>query len=340
MKKKIKIHIRNNHWKKGFLPCDLEGEKHSTINKEEFEKGLNKHPDIRNKIDYLIDWDDDNFSSSMKDANILLGWQFPTENLWEIAPNLKWIHVSSAGVNHLSPFDWMMKDLVLTNSSGVHAKKAGEFGLMSILMLQNQITRIVTNQKNKEFITLLSKPINGFKVVVVGTGSLGGSMIKHISKLGAEVIGVNRKGNKVEGCSKIITFDKIDEILPIADFLYLAVPETLETIGLINKKRLDSLKPTCGIVNIGRQSVIDYEALRVKLEKNEIAGAILDVFSHEPVPKNSNFWDTPNLIITPHISSDSQGDYIKMVLKIFFKNLELFIENKELKNQVDRKLGY
>jgi phosphoglycerate dehydrogenase-like enzyme len=276
----------------------------------------------------------------MKEADVLLGWQFPTKNIREIAPNLKWIHIISAGVNHLSPFDWMKDKLVLTNSSGVHAKKAGEFGLMSILMLQNQMTKIVTNQKNREFVTLLSKPIKGFKVIVVGTGSLGGSMIKHISKLGAEVIGVNRKGNEVEGCSKVITFDKIDEVLPIADFLYLAVPETEETKGLINKKRLDSLKHTCGIVNIGRDSVLDYESLRTKLEKNEIAGAILDVFTHEPIPKDSNLWNTPNLIITPHISSDSQGNYIEMVLKIFFKNLKLFIEKKELTNQIDRKLGY
>ena len=133
---------------------------------------------------------------------------------------------------------------------------------MSILMLQNQMTKIVTNQKNKEFVTLLSKPIDGFKVVVVGTGSLGGSMIKHISKLGAEVIGVNRRGRAVEGCSKVITFDKIDDVLPVADFLYLAVPETEETKGLINKVRLDSLKSSCGIVNIGRQSVLDYESFK------------------------------------------------------------------------------
>jgi phosphoglycerate dehydrogenase-like enzyme len=211
---------------------------------------------------------------------------------------------------------------------------------MSILMLQNQITKIVTNQKNKEFVTLLSKPIEGFKVVVVGTGSLGGSMINHISKLGAEVIGVNRRGRAVEGCSEVITFDKIDKVLPVADFLYLAVPETEETKGLINKRRLDTLKSTCGIVNIGRESVIDYEALRIKLKNNELGGAILDVFSHEPIPKNSDFWDVPNLIITPHISSDSKGNYIEMVLKIFFKNLKLFIENKELINQIDRNLGY
>jgi phosphoglycerate dehydrogenase-like enzyme len=338
--RKIKIHIRNNHWKKGFLPCDQEGEEHSTITKEEFEKGLSKYPEIIDKIDYLVDWDDENFVPSMKDADILLGWHFPTKNLKEIAPNLKWIHVSSAGVNHLSPFNWMKEDLVLTNSSGIHAKKAGEFGLMSILMLQNKITRIITNQKNKKFITLLSKPIEGYKVVVVGTGSLGGSMIKHINKLGAEVIGVNRRGKDVEGCSKVITFDKIDDVLPIADFLYLAVPETQETKRLINKTRLDSLKSTCGIVNIGRQSVLDYETLKIKLEKNEIAGAILDVFSYEPIPKDSKIWDTPNLIITPHISSDSEGNYIEMVLDVFFKNLRLFIDNKELKNKVDKKLGY
>ena len=126
--------------------------------------------------------------------------------------------------------------------------------------------------------------------------------------------------------------------MPSADFLYLAVPETEETKGLINKTRLDSIKSTCGIVNIGRHSVLDYKALRVKLEKNEIAGAILDVFSHEPIPKNSTFLDTPNLIITPHISSDSQGNYIEMVLKIFFKNLKLFLDKQELINQIDRKL--
>jgi phosphoglycerate dehydrogenase-like enzyme len=337
---KIKIHIRNNHWKKGFLPCDAEGEKNNTITKEEFEKGLDQYPELRKKIEYLIDWDDENFVSSMKTADVLIGWQFPNKDLKKIAPNLKWIHVISAGVNHLSPFDWMKEDLVLTNSSGVHAKKAGEFGLMSILMLQNHMTRLATHQKNKRFVSLLGKPIEGRKVVVVGTGSLGGSMIKHISKLGAEVIGVNRKGKGVEGCSKVITFDKIDTVLSDADFLYLAVPETEETKGLINKERLDKLKPSCGIVNIGRQSVLDYEALRIKLEKNEIAGAILDVFSKEPIPKDSKLWDVPNLIITPHISSDSEGNYIEMVLKIYLKNLKLFSEKKKLVNQIDRKLGY
>ena len=118
------------------------------------------------------------------------------------------------------------------------------------------------------------------------------------------------------------------------------MPETPETKNLITKERLDMLKPTCGIVNIGRQSVMDYDELCKKLNNNEIAGAILDVFTHEPIDKNSKLWDTPNLIITPHVSSDDNGSYVNLTLDIFVKNLKLFFENKELLNQVDKKLGY
>ena len=338
--KKIKIHIKNNHWAPGSFPTDAEGEKNFTITKDRFDKTLNRFPEVKEKIEVFFDWDEDNFKTSMQNSDILLAWNFPTNNLKELAPKLKWIHVVSAGVEHLLPLDWMFGDLVLTNSSGAHAKKAGEFGLMSILMLQNHMTKIITNQKNKEFVSLFSNPIAGKTVVVVGTGSLGGSMVKHISALGANVIGVNKRGKKVEGCSKVITIDKIDSILMEADFLYLAVPETAETKNLINKKRLDMLKPSCGIVNIGRQSVIDYDELSEKLKKNEIAGAILDVFSHEPLNKNSKLWDIPNLVITPHVSSDDDGNYVELTLDIFFKNLKLFIENKELSNQIDKKLGY
>ncbi len=338
--KKIKIHIKNNHWAPGSFPTDAEGEKNFTITKDRFDKALNRFPEVKEKIEFFVDWDEDNFKTSMQNSDILLAWNFPTKNLKELAPKLKWIHVISAGVEHLLPLDWMFGDLVLTNSSGAHAKKAGEFGLMSILMLQNHMTKIITNQKNKEFISLFSNPIAGKTVVVVGTGSLGSSMVKHISALGANVIGVNKRGKNVEGCSKVITIDKIDSILMEADFLYLAVPETAETKNLINKKRLDMLKPSCGIVNIGRQSVMDYDELAEKLKKNEIAGAILDVFSHEPLSKNSKLWDIPNLVITPHVSSDDDGNYVELTLDIFFKNLKLFIENKEISNQVDKKLGY
>jgi phosphoglycerate dehydrogenase-like enzyme len=338
--KKIKIHVKNNHWAPGSFPTDAEGEENFTITKEHLDEALNNFPEIKEKVEIFVDWDEDNFKTSMADSDILLAWNFSTTNLKNVAPNLKWIHIISAGIEHLLPLDWMFDDLVLTNSSGAHAKKAGEYGLMSILMLQNHMTKIITNQKDKKFVSLFSNPIAGKTVVLVGTGTLGSSMAKLVAPLGANVIGVNKKGQMVEGCSKVITIDKIDNVLPDADFLYLALPETLETKNLINRKRLDMLKPTCGIVNIGRQSAMDYDVLCEKLIKKEIAGAILDVFTLEPIEKNSKLWDIPNLVITPHVSSDDNGSYVKLTLDIFVKNLKLFIENKELNNRIDKKLGY
>ena len=338
--KKIRIHVKNNHWAAGSFPTDAEGEKVFTITNSHFEKVFKKFPKIKEKVEIFIDWDEDNFNSSMSSSDILIAWNFPKSNLKKISPNLKWIHCISAGIEHLLPLDWMFEELILTNNSGVHSKKAGEYGLMSVLMLQNHLPKIITNQKNKKFVSLFSNPIAGKTIVVVGTGSLGGAMIHLLAQLGPNIIGVNRKGGTVKGCSKVITVDKIDSVLPEADILYLATPETPETKNLISRERLDLLKPSCGIVNIGRQSAIDYDALCEKLKTQKIAGAILDVFTHEPIKSDSKLWEIPNLIITPHVSADDGESYVRLTLELFMENLELFINNKPLLNQIDKKLGY
>ena len=127
---------------------------------------------------------------------------------------------------------------------------------------------------------------------------------------------------------------------PNADILYVALPETPETIEIINKQRLHLLKNTCSIVNVGRESAIDYTTLFDMLKSNRLAGAILDVFTLEPIDSNSDIWKVPNLIVSPHISADDGTSYIEHTLDLFFKNLVYFIENKPLINQIDKKLGY
>ena len=338
--KKIKIHVKNNHWAAGSFPTDAEGEKVFTIKNSHFEKAFEKFPEIKEKVEIFIDWDEDNFNSSISNSDILITWNFPTSNLKKVSPNLKWIHCVSAGVEHLLPLEWMFEGLILTNNSGVHSKKAGEYGLMSILMLHNHIPKIISNQKNKKFESLFSTPIAGKTIVVVGTGNLGGAMIRLLAPLGPKIIGVNRKGEAVDGCSKVITVDKIDSILPEADILYLAMPETPGTKNLISRKRLDLLKPSCGIVNIGRQSAMDYDVLCEKLRTNKLAGAILDVFAPEPIELNSKLWQIPNLIITPHVSADDGESYVRLTLELFTKNLKLFISNKPLINQINKNFGY
>ena len=339
-KEKYKIHIKNNRWKEGSFPNTPEGEKVFTITNEHMKKCLIDFPHLEKKIETFVDWDEDNYLDSMKTSDILLTWNLPTNNLVQIAPNLKWIHCIGAGVEHLSPFSWLPSKVILTNNKGVHRKKAGEFGLMSILMLHNHFPQVINNQFKKKYNSIYSTPISGKTVVILGTGSLGGSVAELLKPLGVNVIGVNRQGRNLKGFSQIIKSNDIDKVLPNADFLYVALPETPETIEIINEKRLKLLKKNCGIVNVGRSSAINYSVLFEMLKSENFKGAILDVFSPEPIPSDSEIWNIPNLIITPHISADDGNSYVKNTLDLFLRNLECFIYKKPLHNQVNRNLGY
>ena len=336
----VKIHIKNNRWAPGSFPNTAEGEEVFTITRERFDKAIAEYSRISENLELFIDWDTDNFTSSMADADVLLTWDLPTENLANIAPNLKWIHCIGAGVEHMLPMDWIPQGVTLTNNKGVHAAKAGEFGLMAILMLHSKIPAVVTNQRNNVYDSLYASPIKGKTVVILGTGSLGGAIAEQIKKLDAHVIGINRSGNPVAGCDEVVTTIDIDNTLPKADYLVAATPDTPETRGLLDKRRLDLMKSNAGIINIGREAVMDYDALCDKLEDNTIGGAILDVFDPEPIASDSRLWNTKNLIITPHISADDGDAYIPLTLNLFLQNLELYLDGKPLQNPVQPELGY
>ncbi len=337
---KYHIHVKNNRWAAGSFPNTPEGEEVFTIDAERFGAALADFPDLADRIQPFFDWDEDNFQSSIARADILLTWNLPTEGLAGRAPHLRWIHCIGAGVEHLLPLDWLPANVELTNNKGVHSDKAGEYGLMAALMLHNHVPAIVTNQRNEVYDSLYSTPIAGRTIVVVGTGSLGGAVIRKLAPLGPNLVGVNRRGGDVAGCARVVPTGEIDAVLPDADILYLAMPDTPETNGLIDRRRLDLLKPTCGVVNIGRQSAMDYDALCDKLEAGELAGAVLDVFTPEPIENGSRLWSTPNLIITPHVSADDGDHYVALTLDLFFRNLQRFVDGTELLNRVDRKFGY
>ena len=336
----VKVHVKNNRWAAGSFPNTPEGEEVFTITRERFDNALKEFDSIANQLNPFIDWDTDNFEQSMQDTEVLLTWNLPTKNLAQVAPKLKWIHCIGAGVEHMLPMDWIPDGVTLTNNKGVHAAKAAEFGLMAVLMLHSHIPAVVTNQRLKIYDSLYATPIAGKVLVVIGTGSLGGSAAKKVQALGAHVIGVNRSGLAVDGCDEVFTTDKLDDVLPRADYVLAATPDTPQTRGLLNRKRLDSMKASAGIINIGREAILDYDALCDKLEEGSLAGAILDVFDPEPVAADSRLWHTKNLIITPHISADDGDAYVQMTLGLFFQNMQLFLSGKPLLNPVRPELGY
>ncbi len=336
----IKVHIKNNRWAEGSFPNTPEGEEVFTITRGRFESAVAEFPDIADAIEVFIDWDSENFAASMKDAEVLLTWNLPTEDLGDVAPKLKWIHCIGAGVEHLLPMDWLPEGVVLTNNKGVHAAKAGEFGLMSILMLHSHMPTIVTNQRDRVYDSLYASPIAGKTLVVIGTGTLGGSVAKKLQGLGVHVIGVNRHGKPVDGCDEIVTSGQLEEVLPRADYLLCATPDTPDTRGLLGRRQLDLMKTRAGLVNIGRQSIVDYDALCDKLEEGSLAGAIVDVFDAEPIAASSRLWNTRNLIITPHVSADDGDAYVPMTIDLFLRNMALHLAGKPLLNPVRPELGY
>jgi phosphoglycerate dehydrogenase-like enzyme len=252
---------------------------------------------------------------------------------------LKWIQTTGAGVDSLTPFDWLPDDVVLTNNSGAHGVKAEDSCAMALLMLNARMPEILTNQRERRWDAVYAAPIAGKTAVVVGFGDLGQGAGRAAKKLGLEVIALTRSGKAGRPADKAYPVSRIDRVLPKADFVIVTTPLTAETRGLLSRKRLDLLKPHAGIVNIGRAPIIDYDALVEKLEKREIAGAVLDVFEQEPLPPESRLWTVPNLVITPHVTCDDPR-YIDQLFDTWFANLERFMAGKKLKNVVDRKLGY
>lgn len=336
----IRVHVKNNHASPETFPPTLEGEAVFTITEERFAAVAENHPEVARHLDVVIDWDLDNFHDSMRTAEVLVTWDLPTEGLAELAPNLRWIHIIGAGVEHLCPMDWVPEGVTVVNNRGAHAEKGGEFGLMAVLMLHNHMPAIIDNQRSARWQSLYSTPIAGKTLVIVGVGNIGAGVARQCRRAGMRVLGVSRHGRRNEDVDAMYSADALDEVLPQADFVLFAAPLTDETRNLLDRRRQALMKPGAGVVNLGRAATMDYQALADNLQSAHLSGAILDVFDAEPLPVDSPLWNTPNLIVTPHISADDGDTYVQMTLELVFENLRRYLANEPLINVVRPELGY
>lgn len=304
------------------------------ITPERYEAGLARHAALAPRVETTIGWDLEDFDREMPTADVLVGWNFPRDDLARRAPKLRWIHLTGAGVEHLTPLQWLPPHVDLTNNSGVHAPKASEFGLTAILMLNSRIPAYATNQRHGTWEQTFTGPVAGKTLAIIGVGSIGGAVAKRAGQFGMTVLGVRRSRRPKAGIAEMFGPDALDKVLPRADFVLITAPLTSSTRGLIGRAQLDLMRPHAGLVNMGRAGIVDYEALADKLTRGELSGAILDVFDPEPLPAHSRLWTTPNLIVTPHVSSDAP-DYVDRTLDLFFSNLQRYLQGRPLRNRVD-----
>ena len=309
------------------------------VTEHHWQAAVKRHPALARRIRVTFGWDGDILDEALKTADAMLNSNPPKERLRQRAPRLKWIQTTGAGIDGLLPLDWLPADVALTNNTGAHGPKAEDSCLMAISLLNARLPQLLVHQRNHVWNSIYTTPVAGKTVVVIGFGDLGRSAGRAAKKLGAKVIAVTRSGKAARPADAACSVTRIDSVLPKADFVVVATPLTPETRNLLSRERLALLKPEAGVINIGRSPVMDYEALRDKLVKGELAGAVLDVFQPEPLPADSPYWDTPNLIVLPHVSCDDPR-YIEHLLDFWFENFQRLLAGKRLVNIVDRRLGY
>jgi phosphoglycerate dehydrogenase-like enzyme len=307
--------------------------------REQFEAVFRRSPILLRRIRLTIGLGAEGYDEAMRTAEVLVAYRFPHREVAGKAPRLRWIHEIGAGIDHLLPLDWLPSRVILTNSSGVHAPKAGEFVACALLALNNLLPRHVTSQRAHRWDQAFNDPITGKTLAVIGVGTMGGEGARRAKQLGLRVLGIRRSGKPERHVDRMYRPDRLREVLPRADFVLVTAPLTDETRGLLGRKELDLLKPGAGLINMGRAGVVDYDALAEKLGRGELGGAILDVFDPEPLPESSPLWDCPNLIITPHVSSDALN-YSERMLAIFAGNFRRFVAGRPLRNRISPATQY
>lgn len=309
------------------------------LTEERWKAAAQRHRAAARGLEVTIGRDGDILDEVMKTADVMINSSPPRVRLRERAPRLRWIQTTGAGVEHLLPLDWLPRNVVLTNNSGAHSAKAEGSCALAISLLNSRLPQLLANQRAHRWEQIYTDPVAAKTVVVIGFGDLGRSAGRAAKKLGARVIAVTRSGKADRPADSAFPVTRIDAVLPQADFVIVTTPLTPATRNLLDRKRLALLKPEAGLVNIGRAAIVDYEALREMLVKGELAGAVLDVFEPEPLPADSPIWDTPNLVVLPHVSCDELR-YVEHLFDFWFENLARFSAGRKLVNVVDRKLGY
>ncbi len=281
--------------------------------------------------------------ADVRDAQIIIG-NVPPEMIGG-SPKLEWIQLNSAGADAYCKPGVLAEGTLLTNATGAYGLAISEYMVGVALMLQNKLYIYHKNQLNHYWhdegdVT----SIFGSTTLVVGLGDIGGEFASRMKALGSYTIGVRRtEGVKPDYLDELYTAERLDELLPRADFVALTLPNTPQTHHIMNEARLRAMKPGAILINVGRGSAVDPDALLKVLESGHLGGCALDVTEPEPLPADHPLWDAPRLVITPHIAGKFHlQETFERIVRIAGENLENYLAGRtnEMRNLVDFATGY
>lgn len=254
--------------------------------------------------------------------------------------NLKWIQVSSIGVDQVPTKEVLKRDIVVTNNRGGYSIPIGEFVVMRILEIMKNTKYFNSIQTNKRWrLTTDVLELYNKRVLILGTGTIGIEVAKRLKGFGVEIIGVNTNGKPVEFFDQTVSIRKLNDEVEKADILVLALPHTKDTDNILDEKMLRSMKKDSSIINVSRGNLIDEVVLVELLEEGYFRGVALDVFKEEPLSEESLLWELDRVYITPHNSWVSEKRNERR-LELILQNLKRYVEKEELLNIVNIERGY
>lgn len=291
------------------------------------------------QVHAIVASDPDRLARHIEEADVLLASSFPVE-LIDRAKRLRWFQSSAAGVDSLLPIRDKVSHLTVTNARGIHGQIIADFVMAGVTMLQWDFRRFLREQAERKWNPRYVAPLAEKTLGVVGLGSIGQTVALRAKSAGMTVVGSKRDvSTPVEGVDRLFPSDALEDLLPLCDFVVLAVPSTQDTIGLIGAAEIARIRPHAFLINIARGNIVVESELIKALQTGAIAGAMLDVFEREPLPENSPLWDMPNVIATPHVAG-SPINFTERLFSIFGDNIEHFLNGQPLKNIVDLARGY
>ncbi|MDO5101081.1 MAG: D-2-hydroxyacid dehydrogenase [Eubacteriales bacterium] len=285
---------------------------------------------------------EEDIPAEFADAEVLYGYGKKTvaQN-----KNLKWLCVPSAGVEYLlRPGIFANQDCLITNSAGAYGVSIAEHIVMVSLMMMRQMTIVYRKTISGEWGERLpQRSLKDCRITVLGTGDIGRTFAQRAKVFEPKsMVGVCRSGICKESIfDQIYKTEELDEVLAHTDLLVMSLPNTKETQGILSRERLGLLPQGAYIVNVGRGSAIDEEALADSLDAGRLAGAALDVFVTEPLPSDSRLWNTKNLLITPHVAGNlTLGYTLDKNVEMFCEDLIRYMNGQPLTYAIDKQRGY
>ncbi len=263
-------------------------------------------------------------------------------DLFHAARKLKWVQVYSAGVeNYLFP-EFRNSDVVLTNCKIIQGPEIADHAFALLLALTRDLYRTIPLRSSEVLPRASLHPVElrGKTAVVVGVGGIGSQIAQRAFAFGMTVIGVDPKDMPLNPyVSRMVYPDQIDEVLPVADVVFISAPHTPQSEGMIGPREFEAMKKGAYFVAVSRGKLYNTDALVKALDSRRLAGAGLDVTNPEPLPKGHPLWKFENVVITPHIAG--QSDQIQgRRMELLKENLARFVKGKPLLNVVDKQKGY